>query len=108
MTTTDYDAPRRSIVDLDEDSLEELQGRPASAQSPIVDLDEAEEAEAFELPDGAQAGVVGLVEGQQRSGDDEYPAGAVRRPTTGGPARRRPARLSPNPPMLLGFGRVGT
>jgi len=50
MTSTDYDAPRRSVVDLDEDSLEELQGRRTSAQSPMVDPDEAEEAEAFELP----------------------------------------------------------
>jgi hypothetical protein len=50
MTATDYDAPRRSVVDLDEDSLEEIQRRRASVQSPMVDLDEAEEAEVFELP----------------------------------------------------------
>jgi hypothetical protein len=50
MTTTDYDAPRRSVVDLDDDTPEELQGRRTSVQSSIVDLDEAEEAEAFELP----------------------------------------------------------
>jgi uncharacterized protein DUF4193 len=50
MTTTDYDAPRRSVVDLNEDSLNEIQGRRTSVQSSTVDLDEAEEAEAFELP----------------------------------------------------------
>lgn len=49
-STTDYDAPRRPTVDLDEDSLEELKARRAGAQSPTVDLDEAEAAESFELP----------------------------------------------------------
>jgi len=47
MSITNYDAPRRPVVDLDEDSLEELKARRALAQSPAVDLDEAEE---FELP----------------------------------------------------------
>jgi hypothetical protein len=47
---TDYDAPRRSAVDLDEDSLEELKARRAATQSPVLDVDEAEAAEAFELP----------------------------------------------------------
>ena len=47
---TDYDAPRRSMADLEEDSLEELKSRRASAQSPSVDVDEAEAAEGFELP----------------------------------------------------------
>lgn len=49
-SVTDYDAPRRTMADLDEDSLEELKSRRTSAQSPIVDLDEAEAAEGFELP----------------------------------------------------------
>jgi hypothetical protein len=49
-STTDYDAPRRPAVDLEEDSLEELKARRAAAQSPAVDLDEAEAAEGFELP----------------------------------------------------------
>jgi hypothetical protein len=48
--TTDYDAPRRSVVELEEDSLEELRARRAAAQSPSVDVDEADAAEAFELP----------------------------------------------------------
>jgi hypothetical protein len=47
---TDYDAPRRTGVDLEEDSLEELKARRAAAQSPVVDLDEADAAESFELP----------------------------------------------------------
>jgi hypothetical protein len=50
MSTTDYDAPRRQVIDLGEDSLEELKARRAGVQSPLVDLDEAEAAEGFELP----------------------------------------------------------
>jgi hypothetical protein len=50
MATTDYDAPRRPVVELDEDSLEEFQARRATAQSPTVDLDETDPAESFELP----------------------------------------------------------
>jgi hypothetical protein len=49
MAITDYDAPRRTVVELEEDSLEELQARRA-AQSPALDLDEAEAVEGFELP----------------------------------------------------------
>lgn len=49
-TTTDYDAPRRPLVELDEDSLEELKARRASAQSPAVDLDETDAADGFDLP----------------------------------------------------------
>jgi Domain of unknown function (DUF4193) len=48
--TIDYDTPRRPVVELDEDSLEELQARRTSAQSPALDLDETDEAEVFELP----------------------------------------------------------
>jgi hypothetical protein len=50
MTTTDYDAPRRAVADLAEDSLEELATRRTSAQTGTVDLDEAEVADSFELP----------------------------------------------------------
>jgi len=46
----DYDAPRRPVAELDEDSLEELKARRASAQSPTVDLDEADAVEDFVLP----------------------------------------------------------
>ena len=50
MTTTDYDAPRRPVADLAEDSLEELATRRTSAQSATVDVDEAEQADVYELP----------------------------------------------------------
>ena len=46
-TTTDYDAPRGAVADLDSDSLEELKARRTSTQSAALDLDEADE---FELP----------------------------------------------------------
>jgi hypothetical protein len=50
MAITDYDAPRRTVVDLEEDSLEELKARRAAAQSPVLDLEEVEAVEGFELP----------------------------------------------------------
>jgi hypothetical protein len=50
MAITDYDAPRRTVVELEEDSIEELQARRAAAQSPALDLDEVEAVEGFELP----------------------------------------------------------
>jgi hypothetical protein len=50
MTTIDYDGPRRSVVELEEDSLEDLRARDVSAQSPVVDADEADAVEGFELP----------------------------------------------------------
>jgi hypothetical protein len=46
----DYDSPRRPIVEMEDDSLEELKTRSTAAQSPKVDLDEAEAADTFELP----------------------------------------------------------
>ena len=49
-STADYDAPRRPVVDLDEDSLEELRSRRAATRASAVDLDEAESTEGFELP----------------------------------------------------------
>jgi Domain of unknown function (DUF4193) len=48
--TIDYDSPRRPVVELEEDSLDELKVRAGSTQSAGVDLDEAEAAETFELP----------------------------------------------------------
>ena len=48
-TTTDYDAPRSNIADLDEDSLEELKTRRTTAQSALVDVDETD-PEGFDLP----------------------------------------------------------
>ncbi len=49
-TSTDYDAPRGPVIDLAEDSLEELKARRATAQLPTVDLDEGDAADSFELP----------------------------------------------------------
>jgi hypothetical protein len=45
---TDYDAPRRPVVELEDDSLDELKARRAGAQSPTVDVDEPDGD--FELP----------------------------------------------------------
>ena len=47
-TTTDYDAPRATVADLAEDSLDELKARRTTAQA-LVDLDEVD-ADGFELP----------------------------------------------------------
>ena len=49
-SSTDYDAPRHPVVDLEENSLDELKARRAGAQSPAVDVDEVQAAEGFELP----------------------------------------------------------
>ena len=49
-TTTDYDAPRGNVADLDEDSLEELKARRTTTAA-LVDLDEVD-ADGFELPGG--------------------------------------------------------
>lgn len=51
-TTTDYDAPRRSVVE--DDSLEELQARRVAPGSAVVDVDENDLAETFELPGADQ------------------------------------------------------
>jgi hypothetical protein len=48
MAITDYDAPRRPVVELEDDSLDELKARRAGAQSPTVDVDEPDGD--FELP----------------------------------------------------------
>lgn len=47
---TDYDAPRKTDDDINEDSIEELKARRADKNSGKVDEDEAEAAEGFELP----------------------------------------------------------
>ncbi|MGC9667481.1 DUF4193 family protein [Planosporangium sp. 12N6] len=48
--TIDYDAPRRPLVELDDDSLVNLKVAGESTQSPRVDLDDADVADTFELP----------------------------------------------------------
>ena len=47
---TDYDAPRKTDDDLNEDSIEELKARRVDKVSGTVDEDETEAAEGFELP----------------------------------------------------------
>ena len=47
---TDYDAPRKTDDELNEDSLEELKARRADKTAAAVDVDEAELAESIELP----------------------------------------------------------
>ena len=47
---TDYDAPRKTEEETNEDSLEELKARRHDKNSGKVDEDEAEAAESFELP----------------------------------------------------------
>ena len=47
---TDYDAPRKTDDELNEDSIEELKARSNDKASGSVDVDETEQAEGFELP----------------------------------------------------------
>ena len=47
---TDYDAPRKTEEELNEDSIEELKARRHDKNSGKVDEDEVEAAESFELP----------------------------------------------------------
>jgi hypothetical protein len=47
---TDYDAPRKTDEELNEDSIEELKARRIDKTSGVVDVDEFEQAEALELP----------------------------------------------------------
>jgi hypothetical protein len=46
----DYDSPRQSAIEVDDDGLEAIKARGTAAQAPKVDVDEAEAAETFELP----------------------------------------------------------
>lgn len=47
---TDYDSPRKTEDELNEDSLEELKARRADKSAGVVDVDETELAESLELP----------------------------------------------------------
>ena len=47
---TDYDAPRKTEEEQNEESIEELKARRHDKNSGKVDEDETEAAEAFELP----------------------------------------------------------
>ena len=48
--TVDYDAPRRTQVEPEEESLEELAGRRNDPTAAVIDVDEADAADSFELP----------------------------------------------------------
>ena len=47
---TDYDSPRKTDDDLNEDSLQELQARRTDKSSGSIDIDETDLAESLELP----------------------------------------------------------
>ena len=47
---TDYDAPRKTDDELNEESIEELKSRRVDKSTSSVDVDETEQAEGFELP----------------------------------------------------------
>jgi hypothetical protein len=47
---TDYDSPRKTDDELNEDSIEELKAHRADKSASAVDVDEAELAENLELP----------------------------------------------------------
>lgn len=46
----DYDSPRRPVVELGDESLEQLKTGRSSAQAAKLDLDDADVAETIELP----------------------------------------------------------
>ncbi|WP_431232020.1 DUF4193 domain-containing protein [Mycolicibacterium psychrotolerans] len=48
--TVDYDAPRRTQAEPEEESLEDLAGRRKDTATAVIDIDEAEAADSFELP----------------------------------------------------------
>ncbi|CAB4861367.1 unannotated protein [freshwater metagenome] len=47
---TDYDAPRKTDEELNEESIEELKARRVDKAASAVDVDETEAAENLELP----------------------------------------------------------
>ena len=48
--TVDYDAPRRTSVEPEDDSLEALAARRNAASASALDLDEPDVVESYELP----------------------------------------------------------
>ncbi|MCM2422107.1 DUF4193 domain-containing protein [Streptomyces sp. H10-C2] len=47
---TDYDTPRKTDDDVNEDSIEELKARRNEKSTSAVDVDEFDQAESLELP----------------------------------------------------------
>ena len=48
--TVDYDAPRRTQVEPEDESLEDLAGRRNDAATAVLDVDDSDVAESYELP----------------------------------------------------------
>jgi len=48
--TVDYDAPRRTQAEPEDESLEDLAGRRKDTATAVIDVDEADAADSFELP----------------------------------------------------------
>lgn len=55
---TDYDSPRKTDEDINEDSLQELQARRVDKGTGTIDVDPDEVAEGMELPRGDRRGSV--------------------------------------------------
>jgi len=68
---TDYDAPRKTEEEQNEESLEALKARRNDKNSGKVDVDEAEAAESFELPGADLSHEELAVEVKPRQ-DDEF------------------------------------
>jgi hypothetical protein len=67
---TDYDAPRKTDEDVEQDSLQELQVRRADKVSAVVEQDETEAAEGFELPGADLSGEELVVRVLPRQADE--------------------------------------
>jgi hypothetical protein len=67
---TDYDAPRTTDDDVEQDSIQELQARPSDKSSGVVDVDETEAAEALELPGADLSGEELVVRVLPRQADE--------------------------------------
>ena len=67
---TDYDAPRKSEEDLNEDSIEELKSRRTEKPSAVVDEDETDLAEGYELPGADLSGEELLVQVMPAQADE--------------------------------------
>lgn len=48
--TVDYDAPRRTPVEAEDDTLDELAGRRTDVSATVLEVDEADAADSYELP----------------------------------------------------------
>lgn len=48
--TVDYDAPRRTQAEPEDESLEDLAGRRKDAATAVIDVDEGDAVDSYELP----------------------------------------------------------